>query len=278
MSTGTINKNSIVQSGKALLYVPGVENVGGFVFDISGTAQHTLESDITDHYVEDNTAIQDHWALKPESIVLKNYQGELVYANKSLPTTKNKVPVKLSVSSVIVPNILPQTQQNQKAINIIQNNNNNANIDTSQTDLASQFQGIKNSTGATRQQKAYQFFKTIRANRTLITVVTPYGTFNNIAIANIVPFQDEDTEMMSTFTLTLKEMRFAGYQTVGFNPNTYQGAAATQNAPLVVHRAQGIQLTPPTTNALNSFLNGLTNNPSSTYTSQEIQAMYPTGN
>jgi hypothetical protein len=238
-----ISKNYIAKNNKALLYVPNIENVGGFIFDIPGSTQHTLESDITDHYVEDNTAIQDHWALKPESIVLKNYQGELVMIQQSFPIVKNTVSIKLSVNATIVPSVLPQTQQNRNNINNIQNNN--ININTAINNLAGQFYGIQNSIGATRQQKAYQFFKTIRANRILISIVTPYGTFDNIAIGNIVPFQDEDSKYLSTFTLTLKEIRFAGYQTVSFNPNAYQGNAATQNAPLVTHRAQGKQVTSP---------------------------------
>ena len=34
--------------------------LGGFVFDVASETETRMEADITDHYVEDNSAIQDH--------------------------------------------------------------------------------------------------------------------------------------------------------------------------------------------------------------------------
>jgi len=76
-----------------------VPDIGEFLFDIEGTSQITLEADITDHYVEDNTAIQDHIALKPEKITLKGYQGEVVTTEQIQNKTTAQLISKLGVTS-----------------------------------------------------------------------------------------------------------------------------------------------------------------------------------
>ena len=43
----------------------GYDQQRAFVFDLKKDYKYTLSSDITDHYVEDNVAIQDHIGLRP---------------------------------------------------------------------------------------------------------------------------------------------------------------------------------------------------------------------
>ncbi len=40
-------------------------SIGAFVFDYAGEVSSELHADITDHYTEDNTVVQDHIALNP---------------------------------------------------------------------------------------------------------------------------------------------------------------------------------------------------------------------
>src|SRR6185437_12425544 len=47
------------------------------LFHYEGEQTATLESDITDHYIEDNTAIQDQIAIKPVMITTQGFIGEL---------------------------------------------------------------------------------------------------------------------------------------------------------------------------------------------------------
>jgi len=69
--------------------------LGGFVFDVEGATNIDLTADITDHYTEDNVAVQDHIALRPKRIRLDTYVGEVVYRDdgaaaipsKNLPAT-----------------------------------------------------------------------------------------------------------------------------------------------------------------------------------------------
>ena len=129
-----------------------VPNIGYFIFDIDGTTTHTLESDITDHYTENNTAIQDHWALKPEKITLKNYQGELV-TNSLIPILTAKTQLKIT-NRVISPLLTMKTnnpQQIQKQKVIEGNTINNLNFNNI----------VLNNTIGLRQQSTYNFFKNI---------------------------------------------------------------------------------------------------------------------
>ena len=48
-----------------------------FLFHYEGENAVNLESDITDHYVEDNTAIADQIGLTPEMITVQGFIGEL---------------------------------------------------------------------------------------------------------------------------------------------------------------------------------------------------------
>ena len=47
------------------------------LFHYEGENRATIESDITDHFIEDNTAIQDQIALKPEMVNVHGFIGEL---------------------------------------------------------------------------------------------------------------------------------------------------------------------------------------------------------
>ena len=44
--------------------------ISGFLFDVAEDDEFSLQSEITDHYVEDNSAMQDNWAIRPEEITL----------------------------------------------------------------------------------------------------------------------------------------------------------------------------------------------------------------
>src|SRR5579863_4903278 len=83
-----------------------------FHYEAENTAQ--LQSDITDHFIEDNTAIQDQIALKPEKITVHGFIGEL---NDVFPVS---IPNNGQISALL-PNVaqfVPQlTTAGQAAIN-----------------------------------------------------------------------------------------------------------------------------------------------------------------
>jgi uncharacterized Fe-S center protein len=64
---------------QAIVKPEDFKGIAGFVFDVITLDSIELSSDITDHYIEDNTAINDHIALKPEIIRVEGLVGELKY-------------------------------------------------------------------------------------------------------------------------------------------------------------------------------------------------------
>ena len=61
------------------------EGISGFLFDIVGDESISLESDITDNFVENNMAIQDQIALRPEIVTVHGLVAELTNANQPKP-------------------------------------------------------------------------------------------------------------------------------------------------------------------------------------------------
>lgn len=95
--------------------------IAGFLFDVDLNQRAELTSDITDHYVEANTAIQDHIALRPETVVLRGLVAELKYTNSKLAVFNppaNPLPTNLTLLPQKSPGLLG-TLANTLATNAI---------------------------------------------------------------------------------------------------------------------------------------------------------------
>ena len=84
--------------------------IAGFLFDLQADDEIHLQSDITDHYVEDNTAIQDHIALRPEEITLKGLVAELTDASPPSNATAG-IQDALPLADPMVPELTDMTDQ-----------------------------------------------------------------------------------------------------------------------------------------------------------------------
>lgn len=177
-----------------------------FLFDYEGEQTVTLESDITDHYIEDNTSIQDQIALKPEMITTHGFIGELndIPPNTAFQIAKI-VAEKLTVISAYTPAL-------SAAALLAYNEAFYAYQIASNALAAAQSLGNLLSGTAqnqTKQAKAFQKFYGYWANRTLFQVITPWGSFANMAIKTLRAVQDPDTKVITNFEVTFKKMKFA---------------------------------------------------------------------
>jgi hypothetical protein len=78
--TGVNNAQGFLDgSNSAVLRPKSAEGIGGFVFDIPDNESVQLQSDITDHYTESNSFLNDHIVRKPIILTLSGFVGELVY-------------------------------------------------------------------------------------------------------------------------------------------------------------------------------------------------------
>ena len=212
--------------------VSPVVNLGiaGLAFDIFEEHKVELQSDITDHFVEDNTAIQDQIANRPLKFTLRGFVGELIDERADPKSTVQELTEKITTINAYIPVITGAARQ---VNTLIQNRNSNdveANIDATIGTGVDLFKAYKElNPPDTRQAKAYNFFRALRDAKQLVGVDTPFGFVPNMAIENIVATQG-DNAYITDFSITLKQIRTAKTQLVDFDSKTFQGRTADQKA------------------------------------------------
>lgn len=210
--------------------------LGGFVFDIEGDTLINLTAEITDHFLEDNSAVQDHIALRPQRLTLRNYVGELVYRlDSDTDTPLQKVVQKLTVISSYLPVLVSSAQQAKQAYEDLVSNTINIDVVkkafTAPTlnNVANMWALVKNlNPNASRQQQAYMYFKALWEQRILFSVQTPFEFIPNLAIESISARQGENTRYISDFSITLKKIRTVSIANAPFDPQKYQARTEQQ--------------------------------------------------
>lgn len=213
------------------------------LFHYEGEQSVNLQSDITDHYVEDNTAVQDQIALRPVTVTTHGFIGELnnvaPFGLQTLKTAADKLTVigpyapQLSVTAQLAYNEAFLAYQSATKLanaavsawssvsNAITGSDGNAVID-SEGDLIPG--SVQN-----QQQKYFQQFYGYWVNRTLFTVQTPWAVFENMGILNLRAIQDAETNVITDFEVTFKQIRNAFSAFSGI-PTSFAGRSATQAA------------------------------------------------
>lgn len=218
------------------------------LFQYEGEQTLSLESDITDHYIEDNTAIQDQIALRPETVTTHGFIGELNDVAPGLLSLLQTAASKLTVISAYTP-VLSETAliayneaflAYQVAANVVQSavsawgsitGSNGENV-INENGLGSSF---NSATGAisgnqTKQQVMLQQLYGYWRARTLFTVQTPWAVFQNMAISRLHAVQDEKTNTISEFELTFKMIRTAQTATTNGLAGILDGRLGSQAA------------------------------------------------
>lgn len=222
-----------------------------FLFDYEGDNTITLSSEITDHYVEDNYAVQDHIALAPEVITTQGFVAEVNNnTNEASPLIKD-LANKLGDIAAFDPqlSISAQRAYNQafrayQTLAILKRSavaawsNIAAGKVQGPTEISpglstEQFvEATNNFSTQNRQQIAFQKFYGYRKNRTLFTVQTPWAIFKNCAIQEIVATQDATTRFVSSFQVTFKPILTSQTATVDAT-DAFQGRLSAQASEVV---------------------------------------------
>lgn len=105
-SLTTLDQQAIVRPNNP---PPGI---AGFLFDIELEQKVELTSDITDHFVENNTAVNDHIGLRPEMVTFQGVVAELVGTQK-LPGPYTPPPNPLPTNITMSPRRTPGAINNQ---------------------------------------------------------------------------------------------------------------------------------------------------------------------
>lgn len=201
--------------------------LGGFLFGIDGEDEVALMSEITDHYAEDNSVLNDNIALKPKRFTLRSYVGEQqVLTNSSQPSILQQVAQKLTV----VTSMLPAVSAAESQVGaLVAGGVSSLNFNSLVSSGANIYAMVKNLiTPTTGQAAAYAYFQALYKMKILMSVQTPYEFITNMAIESIIARQDEETKNMSHFIIVLKEFRIA--QTL-VQAKVASGSTALQSQP-----------------------------------------------
>ena len=196
----------------AVLFTSDARNGLGniYLFEKFGvTTANTIKfsSQITIHYMENNSAKQDHWAIQPIQYTLSGLIGEVIYTPPKLFTSfvQKYVTDYLTPLRVISPIFDSYTQSaintvqaveaslrryEQMAVNILNN--------------ITKFQNP--STRITNQELIAKKLRELRDNRQLVSVYTPYGQYNGLAIQNASLTQN-NTKYQSDLEIQFLEWR-----------------------------------------------------------------------
>lgn len=192
----------------------GTLGINGFIFDIAEESEISLESEITDHYIEDGSAVQDHIALRPERVTLRGYVGEMVYRKDGEKSFIRQASEKLTTIASYLPVV---SEYADRIYNDI------ARINTEDEGLFS-FSTIEKlfDTGGDvykayrdinipqdKQSEAFIYFEALRNSRKLLTVQTPYRYYTDMAIETVKFIQNPQSRDGSDVEVTLKKIRFA---------------------------------------------------------------------
>ena len=183
------------------------EGIAGFIFDIRTDDSSDLESDIPDHYLEDNTAVQDHIALRPETVSVSGETGELVYTAVTTPAVSN-IPDTLPLIPSLMPELSIAAAAAQLALIEAVDGFNSAMAQT-QSLYGYYTATFPQAAGQTKQSRIYNYFYQLWKGRQLFSVETPWGYFTNMAIQSLSAKQGESTRYITSFDITFKKIRVA---------------------------------------------------------------------
>lgn len=172
-----------------------------YLFHFEGENTMELQSEITDHYNENNESLNDDIALKPIVYRTTGFIGEV---NDVIPDELEPVAQSLDKLTDIegfVPELTVRARrQYNNAFQLYQVQEQLKNVSNSKWDSVSD---------QNKQQKAFNKFYGYWKSKTLFNVQTPWGIVKNMAIESLRPVQNDDSEEMTSFELTFKEIRFA---------------------------------------------------------------------
>lgn len=238
-----ITRQSSVTVPEAALKIELNENLVRYLFFKTVTDDTiSFQSNITDNWVENNTAIQDHITISPVTITMRGLIGELFYtseqaqrdyeralAQANYENSKGVVLAdfgdfyklrddgKLSAISAYFPEVSNVTQMAQnmwdrheasqrkakKISNILTGQANN-----SLTVKMEDYSGLTSNVRTQKLKEVGESLKDYWINRKAFIANTPFGDFDNMYIQSVTLHQGNEN-FIGEIDITLKQLRFA---------------------------------------------------------------------
>lgn len=215
-----------------LVSVAGKKGISGWLFDVPKDQTLTHTAEMSEHYTEQGSFINDTRILKPAQIVLSGYIGELVYrapqpgtAEYALQQAQNKL---LAVNAYLGPLTQGATQKAAAAVAqasyVYDQIGAIAKRAQNVVDYFSGDEAVMN-----EQQKAYVKIYSIFASGQVVEVQTPWRFFPAMQIVSLVARQDETTNDYTDFSVTLQEYRTAGVMVTDFDSDIFPASEIVQS-------------------------------------------------
>lgn len=183
------------------------QGTGGLSLLFAQRGEDTFDAsaDIPEHFSERNEAMHDDIALRAPQITLRGYIGELQHFQvPSQLEALRTVQTQLTTLSALSPALAVQALE---AFNTAQQL-----YSTAAAVYTAGEQAFDLATGKeyeNRQQKAFRYLWARYLNRSLFSVLTPWTLMRDMAIQNLRAIQDEETQTITEFSITFKQLRFA---------------------------------------------------------------------
>ena len=205
----------------ALVTSPALpRGIGGLLLDIIEEDAIELSSDITDHYTENNTSIQDHVALRPETVTLHGIVSELAVlrdgsdaaqeSTNPYDSRPRKYPLRdaLPGNPAYAPELTPGAVQSKAAAQSPEKPKNG---------VLTKYEDAYGPIGAQKgkkQKDVFSYFYQLYRGRQFVTVETAWGIWPNMVIQTLRTEQGADSRFKSDFYVTFKPIRFASDLTI----------------------------------------------------------------
>lgn len=235
-SLSTLDQQAIIRPNNP---PPGI---AGYLMDVVGDEDVDLTSEITDHFIEDNTTIQDQIGLRPEVITVRGVVAELVASTAALSKPSpglNPLPI----LDGLVPS-LTQAQQKMRADEAAAATAKSASVTSGKSLYGYYDQRAAKQPNQTKQARIFGYFYQLWKGRQLFSVETPWGIFNNCAILTCRMSQSESSKYESDVVLTFKTIRIAGDVTV--NVGQLAGRLSLEQSPTTQNGNAGTSALTPT--------------------------------
>lgn len=120
---GSLNKKQLatkllkegVDAGTAIVNILSATGIAGFKFHVPETEQVQFENEITDHYIETGSTIQDHVAQRPITITLTGLVGDYFYSVNQIEDMLARVVPTVQLVKDLLPQVSNITKQVKNA-------------------------------------------------------------------------------------------------------------------------------------------------------------------
>lgn len=217
-------------NGRTVLIPQGVGQIGAFTFDYRGDDSVDLDTEITDHWLEDNTAVQDHIGVRPMIVTIKGFVAELslsrtqlAFINKAFSSITNGLSQVDAYLGHYTPGAIDSLQKG-----ISQAQNIAIQIEQAAARAAQIASFFQAGPAMNKQQAAYFQLSSLALARVIFTVATPFQVFDNMAIMSLRVIQPKETRGWSDFTVKMKQLNFTEDLSLPFFSANYAGRTGGQ--------------------------------------------------